>query len=138
MPKKKRKLKAARREMHPFDVYEQEDGALVVLSAGEDPQDEDANSVWSGEAKDERDAIKQARKSHKRYAKAAAANPEHDPDTPDDTRKLAEEATNKRLGITTRGRKKNAAKSGVRKSGKKRTVKKATKRKTARKNTRRY
>jgi hypothetical protein len=121
MAKKRTVKKAARKpKLASFDVYEQADGALVVLAAGEEPE-LDLEPVWSGEAKDERDAIRQTRKSNKHYRKAPAAEPMHDPDTPDSVRQQAETATNKRLGITTRsakkrsGRKKSTAKSGAKK-----------------------
>lgn len=97
--------KKTQQSLPSFDVYEQEDGALVVLHSGDEPE-YPLDPVWSGEAKDEKDAIKQARKSDRAYKNAPVANPAHDPDIKDDTRQLAEAATNKRLGITPRSTKK--------------------------------
>lgn len=135
---KKRHQRKTRNETHPFDVYKQADGALVVLAAGDEPET-DSDPVWSGEAENEAGAIAAARKSSPRLRKAPAANPEHDPDVSDEPRKLAEKATNERLGITTRptrkrkGAKKrttSTAKSGARKSvrGTKKGVRKSSRR----------
>lgn len=125
------------RDLSSFDVYEQEDGALVVLAAGDEPEYE-IDPVWSGEAEDERDAIRQTRKSDVAYKTAPAANPDHEPNTPNDARQAAEDATNRRLGITRPSKTKKAGTkkrttTGAKKSAAKRAVKKAKPaRKTAR------
>lgn len=116
---KKSTSKTTRRgePLRSFDVYQQADGALVVLPAGDEPAD-DHEAVWSGEATNERDAIAEARHSSKKLKSAPAANPAHDPALPDRVRAEAEAATNDRLGITPpakRGARKQSAKRGAKK-----------------------
>ncbi len=124
-----RKTTRKAESLRSFDVYQQDDGALVVLPAGDEPSDNE-EAVWSGEAVDERDAIAEARHSSKHLKNAAAANPAHDPSLPDRVRAEAEAATNERLGITVPAK----AKRGVKKSAKRgvKKVKAKAKRKAAR------
>jgi hypothetical protein len=127
------RTRKAKQPMRAFDVYQQADGALVVLPAGDEP-DDDIDPVWSGEAIDEKDAIAEARHSDSDLRNAAAANPLHDPNTPNRLREDVEAETNRRLGITTapakRGGRKRSAKRGVKKTKAKATSakKKSTRR----------
>lgn len=134
MAKRKSQRSTARKQkqpLHPFDVYAQEDGSLAVLPAGDEPE-YDVDPIWSGEAVDEKDAVKQARKSDRKYSKAAAANPDYEPNMPDDPRQLAEQETNRRLGITTRPARKSR-KGTVRKTkGTRKSMKRTGKKKTTR------
>lgn len=120
--------------LRSFDVYEQVDGSLIAMDAGDIPENQEEEPVWSGEATDEREAIAATRKSNKAYRKAPTALPEQEPDMPDSVRENAEQATNERLGINKRsvkksGRKKSAAKSGTKKGAVKRATKKVAVRK---------
>jgi hypothetical protein len=127
--KQSRRSKVNDEELPEFDVYEQEDGALAVLSTSDTPETDDAELVWSGHALNESEAIVKARKSSARLRKAPAANAEHEPDVAGDVRQKAQERVNRRLGITTRpakrkgGRKKTVAKSRVKKTAKRKTTK---------------
>jgi hypothetical protein len=126
------RTRKAKQPMRAFDVYQQADGALVVLPAGDEP-DDDIDPVWSGEAIDEKDAIAEARHSDSDLRNAAAANPLHDPNTPNRLREDVEAETNRRLGITApvkRGGRKRSAKRGVKKTKAKATSakKKSTRR----------
>jgi hypothetical protein len=128
MAKKKGKgKKASKQQLAAFDVYQQSDDALVVLHSGDTPDNENVDFIETVDAVDERDAIRQVKKSHKDLKHASVANPDHDPDTNDDVRKEAERSTNERLRISPKksgGRKKSAAKSSVKKKTAKKTAKK--------------
>ena len=134
---KRKSTRTRKQDLHPFDVYAQEDGALAVLPAGDVPE-YDVDPIWSGDAADERDAVAKARSSSRKYRNATAANPDHEPNMPDDTRQLAEQETNRRLGIVTRptrkrrGAKKRTVKKAVRRTATKKRVTKRAKRRTRR------
>jgi hypothetical protein len=131
MAKKKTAKKKERKVLHPFDVYQQADGALLAMSA-EDVPEYELDPVWSGNAVDERDAIKQARASNKKFRKAVAADSDQEPDASDSVRKQAEEATNRRLGITKKSTKRAGKKKSTRKVAATRTKKKAARKTTRR------
>lgn len=130
----KSKVRKAKQPLRQFDVYLQDDGNLVVLSSGDQPEI-DLEPVWSGEAVDERDAVAEARHSDKKLRKAGTAVPEHDPNQPTRLREEVERATNERLGITTTRSKTRSGRTKRTKTGaRKKTAK--TARKVARKSTR--
>jgi hypothetical protein len=129
------KKKQREEDSREFDVYKQSDGALIVLDSSETPDDADAELVWNGEAKNERDAIKQARKSDAALKKAPVADSVYDPDIVDTVRKDQEDRVNARLGINPRaGKKKSAkAKTSAAKSRAKKSVRKSAKKASSRK-----
>jgi hypothetical protein len=125
--KAKKRTKTTGAALQGFDVYEQSDGSLVVLSVGDEPDDSGADHLGAVDAVDERDAIRMFKSANKSYRKVAVANPDHDPDANTDVQKDAERRTNARLGITSRPSKKKkgarttrAAKSGAKKKATKR------------------